>query len=269
MATGRLVGQDTTTTAKPIMRDRIAFLFIGTLGCLILGGFFALWVTEQRPDAPIILTPTPTAIPSPTPTIAVGTQRAILLTVVDSLDANSPRLEGCWVLTFTPGASQYYWVGFSTTSVVPASGQSLEYYFNKGPTPDDRADFIKSGIAQLTENVIQPDYTVTVDRAVLAELVTIVGGVSLDGQVMNGEDLLARYDSLTPVQQLQFQQAALEAFVQQAQARTWTTELIKLMHHRYQSVSPDADELSALAQQALPFTGAQFSFNLWDANTSP
>lgn len=267
MATGRLVGRDTATRTESMMQSRFAFLLISILGCLLLGGLFALTLPDPSPVGPLTATATETA--TPTATATLGLQHAILLNVIDSRMSIQPRLEGCWVLTFTPQTPKYYWVGFSTSLVVPTTGSSLESYFNHGPTPDDRAEFTKAGIALLTEGSIQPAFSVTIDRALLAELVTLIGGITADNQHLNGEALLAYYDSLPADQQLSFQMTALQAFVRKAQTANWTKEMLTYFSHRYQDVSPEAEELLSLAQQALPYSEAEFNYTLWSESDPP
>lgn len=255
------------------MQGRIAFVVFISLGCLILGSLFALVITDPRAapgnPAPVAEAVTPV---TETPTPSLGAQRSVLLLVVDSRAAPQPRLEGCWVLTFTPNTPQYYWVGFSTRAVVPASSQSLQDYYLSGPSPDDREDFVKAGLAALTENSIQPALSATIDRDLLADLVTVGGGVPQppgEGDPLNGPALLAEFDALPPEQQLQFQKTALAAFVQHIQAAGWTEQLLDVFYHRYQTISPDAAELLTLAKQALPFSQAQFSYTLWGESGSP
>jgi hypothetical protein len=247
------------------MQGRIPFLFFATLACLVLGGLVAWILTEPDPSHTNTNLPpvTSTVLPTPSPTTGLGAQRTILLLVVDELNAPQPKLEGVWVLTFSPGTSEYFWVGFSPQSVVPATGRSLEAYFAESPTPYDRVDFTMTGIVQLTEGGIQPTHSVTVDRPLLAELVSLLGGITVDDQHLKGEALLAYYDSLPPEQQLPFQKAALEAFIQKAQTAAWREDLLEAFKHRYQNVSSDADELLRLAKESLPFSEAKFNYTLW------
>jgi len=269
MATGRLVSRDTAVRTESSMQGRFLFLFSGILVCLLLGGLFALFIPDPRPSAGGAPTATATTTATPTPVANLGTPYAILLNVVDSRTAVQPRLEGCWVLTFVPHTSKYYWVGFSIESVVPATGRTLESYFNEGPLLDDRTEFTKTGIILLTESSIQPMFSVTIDRPLLAELVTLIGGITLEGKHLNGEALLAYYDSLPPDQQLPFQMKALQAFIQRAQAAAWKEEVLEIFRHRYQDVSPEADELLSLAQQALPYSEAEFNYTFWGEPSPP
>lgn len=263
MATGGLASRDTATHTN--MQGRILFLVFATLGCLVLGGLVAWLLTEPGPSHTTTNPPSVTSTVFPTlgPTVGLGAQRAILLLVVDSFSAPQPKLEGIWVLTFTPGTSEYFWVGFSPRSIVPATGRSLEAYFAESPTPDDRVDFTMTGVIQLTEGGVQPTLSATIDRPLLAELVSLFGGVTVGDQHLDGEALLAHYDSLPPDEQLRFQKTALEAFIRKAQTAAWREDLLKAFKHRYQMASSDADELLRLAEEALPFSEAKFNYTLW------
>ncbi|MDW8327892.1 MAG: hypothetical protein RMK99_15125 [Anaerolineales bacterium] len=247
------------------MRSRIAFLVFATLGCLVLGGLVAWLLTEpspsQRDNSPAV---TSAAFSTPSPTTGLGLQRTILLLVIDSLTVLQPRLEGIWVLTFTPGTSEYFWIGFSPRVIVPATGRTLEMYFAEGPAPHDRADFTMIGLVQLTDGGVQPTLSVTIDRPLLTELIEFLGGITIEGQHLNGEGLLAYYDNLPPDRQLSFQKAALEAFIRKAQVAAWREDLLETLYYHYQTVSPDADELLRLAKEALPFSEAKFNYRLWE-----
>ncbi|MCS6909400.1 MAG: hypothetical protein NZM11_02350 [Anaerolineales bacterium] len=248
------------------IQGRILFLVFATLSCLVLGGLVAWLLTEPGPSQTNnnLSAVAPTMPFTPSPTAGLGTQRTILLLVIDSLTVPQPKLEGIWVLTFIPGTSEYFWVGLSPQSIVPATGRSLEMYFAESPAPYDRADFTMTGIMQLTDSGFQPTLSVTIDRPLLIELVELLGGIAIDGQHLNGEGLLAYYDSLPPDQQLLFQKAALEAFIRKAQAAAWREDLLETLYYHYQTVSPDADELLRLAIEALPFSEAKFNYSLWE-----
>lgn len=100
------------------------FLGIVTLLCLLggvvtglLAGGSALPAQNSMPTVRLV---PPTSSPTPA-------QYSILLLGVDSLAAQRPDLEGCWVLTFQPGLPQYYLVGFSPLAPVRLPDDTKEY----------------------------------------------------------------------------------------------------------------------------------------------
>src|SRR5690606_12169968 len=110
-----------------IPRQSLLFLSLLTAFCLLGGVVIGIatgeWGQPRRPRP----SATPTALlvavaseplgtPSPTPIITPGPQKSILIIGVSSAAPSQAALEGCWVLTFTPGVPHYYLLGFPPTA---------------------------------------------------------------------------------------------------------------------------------------------------------
>lgn len=232
----------------------VASICLGAVGWAI-GALLAKFGT-----APAV-TPMPTAqaimatVITPSPD-----QTSILFLVVDTLSAAKPALDGCWVLTFQPGTSKYYLVGFPLDTPVANTRTLLDYY-KAGPTVQDGRRLVEEAVKIATSGKWIVKYQVVIDRQTIAKLADTVGGVTFNGEALDGPALVQRYVDSTGTDaraQIKFQGEALTALTESLKQRTWTPEALDELFTVYQQYSPDADDLLDLAKQALPLEQADF-----------
>lgn len=270
MATSNTLDPKTASASQLRMRNPAGFLVLGSFVCLLLGAF-AGWILSSPGAQPA---PTATALQgTPIGQQVLGAQKSVLIVTVDSLSAAPrPNLDGCWVLTFTPGTDKYFLVGFSQDTPVSLEPPlRLIDYYNKGQSAEDGALFINSAIYQITGGGFQPDYSLIVDRKVIAEMVNAVGGLRLGGETLPGSAVLERYALLpdNALARLEFQRASLEAFANAVRNRPWSPDALDLLYQQYQATSADANELLALGKQSLPLTNAIFEVRAFEPPRAP
>src|SRR5713226_10776248 len=100
-----------------LRRDSLLILGLLTAVCLLGGVVIGIWTGKfavVAPSAsPTIIPATPTPVPPPS-AASPGTQRSLLVVGVSDAGAPAPTLEGCWVVSFSPGDSTIYVVSFPT-----------------------------------------------------------------------------------------------------------------------------------------------------------
>lgn len=242
---------------------------LGALGFL-LGGWWLGHNWEQisgnGPGPAPTAVPSPAATPNPSAGIApVGQQTTLLLVVVDSLDNPRPVLQGCWLITFTPGTQRYFFVGFPSDLVVDDQHRLIDYY-RAAHNIGDISQFLAEGITKASNGDITIQYPIVIDRAVIHGVVDQLGGLRLGDELLDGEAVLNRHDAQPadlPQAQLQFQKTALEALGDAIARQTWTEAALTGLLDSYQRYSPDADELLQLARSDLPFENAQIIVQIW------
>jgi hypothetical protein len=246
-------------------RDSLLILGLLTVGCLLLGVVAGVAMGKQIPNVASPQTADPhRPIPATSLAQTQAAQFSVLLVGVDSLNASQPKLEACWVVTFQPGTQQYYVLGFSPDTAIALPGEAtpqplatiynLDHQIGRGDIfTRDALRVISPGLSFQAE--------VMFDRLMLAQTIDMLGGISLNGQWLNGPGLLTLYDQLPPDQpaeRLMFQQQALTALADTAKQQNWTTETLSPFFDLGQEWSPDQGFLFTLAQAALPISQAEF-----------
>jgi hypothetical protein len=241
--------------------------------CMLLGVVVGIAIGDG-------VTPVPTAaatrlVVSPsTPTpIASGMQVAILVLGVDSTASPRPRLEGCWVITFQTGLPQYYLLGFSPATLVPdaTNAHTLEEVYDTDLDIGGRAMFTRDALKSISPGLAPPQYEVVFDRQMLAWAVNTLNGISLDGEWINGDTLLARYDAIppdNPVDRLAFQGAVLEAILKTAQRKDWSSNSWEAFLKLGQHWQPNAQAFVNLVELTLP-TASEAEFYIKLAPLTP
>lgn len=233
-------------------------LFFGALIlglCLVAGLFSGFKLTSDTPVNGQTAAATLTAsTPAPLPTLTPKDQVVILLLVVDDRLAPKPTLLGCWVITYQPGVNRYFLLGFPVRPPL-YSHYSVTDYFNADQSLEARSRFVDEAIKNISSGGLRIQYHIVVDQAALISLVNLVGGLELDpGQPpLDGAGVVSRYAQYAPEDQagqMRFQQDALKAFGQALQQQAWTADALQTLYTTYRLLSPDADDLLALAQQA-------------------
>ena len=197
----------------------------------LLGGVIVVFFVLPLPGAATLATPpAPTLTPLPTLALTPGAQISILLVGVDSLASLKPNLETGWVLTFVPGAREFYLLGFPPTTKVPTTDASeapplSAIYELDAPARD--ADFTRRALETITPGLsIQAE--IVYDRQMLARTIDDLGGIELRDQHMDSGTVRASYDNLDPQDEtgrLAFEGDVLKAVLH----RDWTAEM--LAHH--------------------------------------
>ncbi len=243
---------------------------LGALGFL-LGGWWLghNWgqIAGNGPGLGPTVSPPPAATPnlSSSSIAPVGPQTTLLLVVVDSLDSPRPALQGCWLITFTPGTQRYFFVGFPPDLVVDDQHRLIDYY-RAAHKIGDISQFLAEAIDLASNGDISIQYPIVIDRAVISGVVDQLGGLRLGDELLDGEAVLQRHDAQSadsPQAQLQFQKTALEALAEAVARQTWTDAALTSLLNSYQRYSPDADELLQLARSDLPFENTQIIVQIW------
>ncbi|MGH2521348.1 MAG: hypothetical protein ACRDH2_02490 [Anaerolineales bacterium] len=237
----------------------LAASLIGILGGLDLGRRIRPRVVSTQ----AIGRPLPAnAAPSPTPADHV----AILLLGVDSLAAEPPQLQACWVVILVPSARQYFFIGFSPDSQAsPVDGeapQTLRQIYQVDDRLDWGAVFTQDTLQEISPGLLEPQVTVVFDRQILAQAVDKLGGFTLRGQEQDGQSLLALYDALpagASSDRLRFEGEVLEALWQAAKDQNWSPEMLIAYLSLGQQWYPDYETMAGLARVAPPFSEAQYT----------
>jgi hypothetical protein len=250
------------------MRDRLLFLLIGVFGCLLAGAVIGEYLANpqdtSRSTPPALASP---ALPGPAAAAAQPAgQVSILLLAVDNRDSAAPILDGCWVLTFTPGTNQYFLLGFPLDTPIGES-RTLRDYYAAGRSLADGSRFVEEAVKIATEGGLIVQYQVILDRPAIADLTDLVGGITLNGEALSGPALIERYSALPqddPRLEIGFQGEALGAFFESLTRQSWTADSLDQLFQHYEPYSDDADSLLVLARQALPLTNAEFHVRVFE-----
>ncbi len=249
---------------------------LATAFCLLLGvvAGVAIGNAGKPSSTPIATATLPIAIVwTPTP-ISSGAQISILVLGIDSAASPSPRLDGCWVVTFETGLPQYYLVGFSPATLVEVPGatnaHTLEEVYNTDVRIGRGMTFTRDALKSIFSGLPAPQYEVTFDRQMLAWTVNALNGIPVRGEWVDGDMLLTRYDAIpldNPADRLAFQGEALEAILKTVQKKNWSPNAWQAFLNLGQQWKPDSGAFMNLAETALPTASqAEFHFNLAPLN---
>jgi hypothetical protein len=176
-----------------------------------------------------------------------------------------PTLEGVWVITLTPGVSQYYLLGFPVDTAV-GGNQKLVDYYNAGQNLTDACRFVDGVLKNISQGGIAVSYHVVLDRAMMEQMIDRMGGVALNGQVLNGAAVMQDYNAIPANDtrtQLEFQRNTLEAFTVALTAQPWTDGGVHELFAQHRETSPNSEVLLALALQALRLGQPQFNITTY------
>lgn len=99
------------------------------------------------------------------------------------------------------------------------------------------------------------------DRQALAAAVDALGGLTLDGEPLNGSMFLARYDLIPPdnaAERPTFQRDALAALTDAIRNRPWSPETLRPYFDLGQRWIPGREWFTALVGNELPLTESVF-----------
>lgn len=254
------------------MREKLLFVFLSAFACLLAGWWLgaqygAIHATPPGPGVAVQAAVAPPPLVTPLSNQPV----TVLLLVVDSLAASKPQLDGCWLLTFLPGTSQFFLVGFPLDTPV-GTGYRLLDYFNAGRTLEDAVLFTLEGVRSAYGQGLPIQYQVRLDQALLAETVNRLGGVTIGGERLDGSALLQRYAALPPDAhraRADFQRDALQGLADALKRQPWTAETLDQWYPRYQAFSPDAEDLRQFALKALPYADNEIYLQIFEPPPAP
>lgn len=266
--------QETTARRRArtsgIMRSaQRAFLLLGAIvffGLGIAAGLSAReWWSDSPPVVNVVHTPTPANPQSSVPTSAPIQQISFLILLVDSLDRSQPTLEGVWLVTFDRGSSSYFFMGFDRNQIVSEDRRLVDVYaYEAAGDLNTRRDLTAYAIRKL--NGGQPiQFTVMFDRALLGEVIDAVGGISLNGEVLDGSTFLARHGSLTSEAEtlsIDLQHDVAQALFAALKTRAWQAMDIETFYNAHQNRYALPPELLIYALEALPFDENEFIVQL-------
>jgi hypothetical protein len=249
-----------------VRRESLLLLGVLTAVCA-LAGIVAGIATGALVESTPIIPPTsefgviqPAAKPTlaPTPSIvtpsAPGEQWALLIIGVDDLNAAQPRFEGCWILTYKTGDTNYYAVSFPPDADYTVSGldgtRTLAQVFAEDQRQQRGYAFMRDAIRGRFP-AFQVDAELVLDRSDLAGLVTGVGGLTFAGQLQTSADLFHAYDNFAVTDEaarLTYQQQAFEALFGALRLQAWTAP--QLADHLTQLPQLQTDTVRAAALAA-------------------
>jgi len=215
-----------------------------------------------QPAATVTVSAIVTAVASAAPSAAVitpsapGRQHSLLIIGVDDFNAATPRFEGCWVLTYSSGDSNYYGLSFPAEAAYTVPGldgtRTLAQVFAEDQYQRRGYAFLSDAIRSVFP-AFSFDAELVLDRAAFAKLVDDLGGLSLAGQDISSAELWQNYDAFAPVDdvsRLAYQQQVFEALFQALSAQGWTPAQVLGLITQLPHLQPDPVRAAALAAYA-------------------
>ena len=255
-------------------RDSLLILGLLTAVCLLGGVVFGIGTGRFALAAP---SASPTARPAtPTPELAPalaspGIQRSLLIVGVSDAGAPAPTLEGCWVVTFSPGDSTIYVLSFPTDA---------KFQLTSLPNAHTLSDIYTQDMQQqlgyrFTRDAIQSRFPalnirteITLDRNDLSDLASKVGGLSLGGRTLAGSALLAAYDAAAAqgmAARMEFQHQAFETLYNALADQHWTPAslFVYVAQAPHALRAEDNLEFNNFAAAAPPLLNGQLSWSVY------
>jgi hypothetical protein len=203
------------------------------LGGLVIGLASGRWAYAGAAATSTPLRPTPTsaAIGSP---MASGEQKSLLIVGVDDAAAVQPALEGCWVLTFRPGIPEYYFSSFPPEATFRLASlgrtETLSEIYRIDLQQQLGFQFMRDAI-HARFPALEPQAEVVIDRRAIADLVTQVGGLSIQGSSLSATRLLDAYAVQSAVgvaERMTFQEVVVRALFAKLGEGPWTPDSLML-----------------------------------------
>jgi hypothetical protein len=190
-----------------------------------------------------------------------GTQKSLLVLGVTDASVPAQQLEACWVITFLAGAPEYYVVAFPPSASLHVPSLQGANTLSQIHAEDLRLqldhNFVRDAVqTRFTGLTIQA--TLTLDRSDVSALVTELGGLPVESQLLTGPALLQAYDrwpAASDVDRLPYQHQLLRQLFSLLAQRGWTPANLVNYLAELPRLSADATTVSALqafAQGAPP-----------------
>jgi hypothetical protein len=252
-----------------IMRGKLIVVAGITLVCLVAGYYAG---RELGGGPPTVVPPTPGLEIDPVfPTVRPPSgQVVILLMSVDSRQQPKPNLEACWIITFQAGNPEYFLLGFPLDTPVQDGRRIIDYY-SRGRSLEESTLFIKEAVVTLSDGSLDPQYVIVADRQLIAQIVDELGGISISGQTTNSQTLFAFYDSVPGTdyeRRAEIQRFTLQALAEGFKGQPWSEASLIDFMKRFYDYSADADTLTRLAVDGLPYTQVEFIVHLSSVPTA-
>jgi hypothetical protein len=197
-------------------------------------------------------------------TIETQTTQSILILGVDHIADHEGQLLAIWLLSLDPITKKIDLLGLPVDLTPPGGETTLAESFDLWLPPDYGAGFIRR-IGELTQTPIMG--FAVLDEHAFAELLDYMGGVDLDGELLDGASVIGslRLTYGNPQASLLLQTRILEKLRTTVHHIGTTPELTPLTAltpiHAYTSPSPP--ELATLAIPFLPLDPALISITTW------
>jgi hypothetical protein len=229
----------------------VAFFLIGLLSVLI------------RRNS----TETPTTSPSVSTSsrkIILDSQNTILILGVDEAVSAQPMLHSIWFVTLDYELEEVSLRGFPTNFIHPETEKTLAESFTwsaiSGFNNADLDPFEDMAPGSLLATII-------LDEEGFADLIDYVGGITINGEPLDGRTVIGVMDMLydQPEASLTMQARVIGAIVDSASRLGSTPELTPLIAliPEHASISQPAPELATLAIPFLPITPDIFRIQTW------
>ena len=229
-------------------RPSLALLIV-VAGAFFLIGLYTAFLQDAPGEGPTTRSPTETAVA----TAAVADETTLLFLGVNDLQAEDPRLEAVWFLSYQTPEPHIFLLGIPVDTTVEGDPpQTLQESFAFNPA-NGPSDSFRNRLHQAVP--LQPDATIVLDRTAFAAAIDFVGGVRLNEASFTGQEVLGIL-SLTdddPQATLALQGRLLNALSRSAVVGE-TPELTPLVQlepeHIYLSIS--INRMVALVSPLLP-----------------
>ena len=220
-------------------RDSLLVLGLMIAVCLLGGLVFGV-ATGKWAHAGAAATATPIHVAStpipPAQSAGSSDQKSLLIVGVEDASVAQPVLEGCWVLSYRPGVNEYYFssirpeADFRLASLGQTRTLAEIYALDLNQQLGFRfmRDAIESRIP-----AFKPTAEVMIDRLAIAELVTRAGGLSLQGNLLDGAQILSRYSSQDASERMSFQETVILALFNRLGENNWTPEAVTLFFQQW------------------------------------
>jgi hypothetical protein len=242
------------------MRPRLSFGVI----VLLLASCFALGLVSALLSRTPTEDPQPTQLPPPT-----EDQVDVVIVGYDHGDDNRAVLRSIWIASFEPPGRDLFLTGIPADSLSPdLDGRPLSTAFaitsDGAPSPQ----FLRalSGIAPMT-----PDLVVTLDEVGFTQIVDYLGGIDLNGAMLDGSQILAVLELLSedPAASTATQRSVLQAMVERSEQLGDSPDITPLTglvpDHAY--VSLPMTQSIALVAPLLPLETSRVHFDVYGASS--
>ncbi len=206
---------------------------------------------QPRPTAPTII-PEKAAAQELVPTSSER-QVSIVLFGVDDLSKEQPELQALWFASFEPPGKAIHLLGVPIDSTQGGSKQTIKDNFTLFDPPDFGAELL-TDLSSYAPYPIQG--FIVLDEQGFSGLIDYIGGVTLDGQDLNGSAAVGALSLVNeqPLASLRMQARLIASLTENAATIGSTPELTPLTSlvpdHAYTSPSPY--QLASLGSQLLP-----------------
>jgi hypothetical protein len=209
-----------------LRRDSLLLLGLMIAVCLLGGLVFGVatgrWAHAGAAPTSVRAPSTPIPLDQ---TAGSSDQKALLIVGVDDASAAKPVLEGCWVLSYRPGIQQYYFSSISPEStfrlISLGKSQTLAEIYTLDLKQQLGFRFMRDAIETRFPG-FKPQAEVVIDRQAVAELITRAGGLSLQGNLLDGAQVLAMYIAQGPADRMTFQETVVLSLFQRLAENNWT-----------------------------------------------